>query len=184
MSADKIESNPPRAGHRYQTYTGVMFWPIDPRPEEVRIDDIAHHLSLLCRYNGACAVMYSVAQHSVLVSRIVPLEHALWGLMHDAAEAYVGDMVRPLKKMLPAYAEIEERVMRAIAKRFELPWPEPPEIKIADDRVLMTEQRDLMGPSPAPWRDSGEPLEERISPWPSAQAEAEFLAWFRALGGK
>lgn len=80
-----------------QTYTGRVFWPLEPRPEDVDIVDIAHALANLCRYGGHSKVFYSVAHHSVLVSQIVPPADALWGLMHDSAEAYVIDLIRPIK---------------------------------------------------------------------------------------
>ena len=83
-----------RKGDWFLTYTGRQFWPLDPRPEDICIRDIAHHLSLCCRFNGACRVHYSVAQHSVMVANILPAPLRFWGLMHDATEAYVGDMVR------------------------------------------------------------------------------------------
>ena len=81
-----------RNGSWLQTYTGIQFWPLDPRPEEIDIQDIAHALSLLCRFNGHCQRFYSVAEHSVHVSTILAPEFGLWGLLHDAAEAYLSDI--------------------------------------------------------------------------------------------
>src|SRR5690242_11754504 len=93
-----LSSRQPRRGDWMQTYTGRRFWPLDPRVDDIDIGDIAHHLSLVCRFAGACREFYSVAQHCVGVSYVCDPKDALWGLLHDAAEAYVGDMVRPLKR--------------------------------------------------------------------------------------
>lgn len=110
-------------GFNQTTGSGKPFWSMDPRPEDVRIEDIAAHLSRICRFGGALKdsvtlcedefphggagisakiEIYSVAQHSVLVSYNVPPEYALEGLLHDAAEAYIGDMIKPIKTQLVA----------------------------------------------------------------------------------
>src|SRR5258708_302056 len=86
-----------RRGNWMQTYTGRAYWPADPRAEDVCIEDIAHALSLLCRYTGHCKRFYSVAEHSILISQVVPPEYAFFGLMHDAQEAYINDLARPIK---------------------------------------------------------------------------------------
>ncbi len=176
-------------GEWVQTCTGRQFWPADPRPEDIDPIDIAHHLSLLCRFGGACKNLYSVAEHSVYVSRLVPPEHAVWALLHDAAEAYLGDIVRPLKRMLyPQYAEMEEAVLLAIARRFNLPTYAPsiiPEcVKEWDDRLLLTEQAQLMAPPPMPWGVLGEPI-ANLHIWcdTPAVAEATFLNRWQELGG-
>lgn len=171
---------PTRVGDWFQTFSGVQFYPFDPRPEDIRIEDIAHHLSMICRFGGAIRTFYSVGQHSVLVSHAVPEEFALWGLLHDASEAYLGDMVRPLKVGMPAYRDVEHRVMSVIAERFGLSWPEPPEIKIADNNLLATERRDLL-PHQLRWTESGTPLANPITPWSSDGAELVFLQRFKGL---
>jgi len=170
-----------RAGNWFQTYTGVMFWPLDPRPEEIELEDIAHSLSMQCRFNGHMKSFYSVAQHSVEVSRIVPAEHALWGLLHDAAEAYIGDMVRPLKLHMPTFRAIEDQIMIAICDRFGLPRAEPPEVKIADNVLLMTERRDFLGTPPAPWTPRAEPLALVLKAQTPIYAKASFLGRFDQL---
>jgi hypothetical protein len=104
-----------RGWHRggwMQTFTGRQFFPMDPRPEEVDPTDIAHALSLLCRYNGHVDRFYSVAEHCVHLSYVVPPEHALWALLHDATEAYVGDMISPLKIHMPGYRAAEDRAAK------------------------------------------------------------------------
>lgn len=109
-----------RRGDWIQMHSGIAFWPMDPRADEVRLEDIAHSLSLLCRFGGHCSRFYSVAEHSVHVARLCSPEVALWGLLHDASEAYVVDLPRPIKRQLPEYAEIEGLVQFAIAEHFGL----------------------------------------------------------------
>ena len=164
-----------------QTWTGKPFRPLDPDPGSIDIRDIAHALSLLCRFNGHCHEFYSVAQHSVLLSRIVPREHALWGLLHDAAEAYVSDLPRPVKRQVPDFVAFEDRLLELIMQHFGLPWPMPPAVKRADDIMLATEQRDLMATPPEPWGVPAEPMPAPIVPTPPAQAESAFLARFHEL---
>lgn len=166
-----------------QTHSGKQFFPFNPQPEAIDIWDIATALAKQCRYNGHCQGFYSVAQHSVLVSYVVPLELALWGLLHDAGEAYVGDMVYGVKRGLPEFKEVEEGVMRVIADKFGLSWPEPPEVKHADLVLLATEKRDLMGnPQWASVKDC-EPLPQTIVPWDWETARDEFMIRFDRLGG-
>lgn len=99
--------NPP-SNDWLQTFTNQAFFPNDPGSLYISKYDIAHSLAMQCRYNGHTKIFYSVAEHSVLVSHAVPEEDALWGLLHDAPEAYIGDMIRPLKKLVPAFREMDE----------------------------------------------------------------------------
>jgi hypothetical protein len=170
-----------RLGDWMQTYTGLQFWPLDPRPGEVRAEDVARALSMQCRFNGHSEAFYSVAQHSVHVSRLVPPEDALWGLMHDAAEAYVGDMIRPIKT--PEFRAMEDGVLRAVASRFGLPWPAPPSVREADGAALATEARDLMKAPPAPWEPLPPPDPRPILALGPREAELEFLGRLRHLAG-
>lgn len=128
-----------------QTRSGKRFYPLNPRSEDIDIVDIAWHLSLLCRFTGAVKYMYSVAQHSVLVSYYTPPQYALEGLLHDGAEAYLNDIARPIKHndKLAGYCEIEDIVSAAIARKYNLQYPFPKEVKYWDDRVLVNEKRDL-----------------------------------------
>lgn len=167
-------------GDWFQTHTGVQFYPIDPRPEDINITDIAHGLSHVCRFGGHTREFYSVAQHSVIVSQIVPSELALVGLLHDASEAYLGDMVRPLKLSMPEYRRAEERLERVIAEVFGIAFPYPPEIKHADNVALMTERRDLLAVHRA-WSWKVEPLAMPIVAWSPQLARRMFLARFKEL---
>lgn len=170
-----------RKGDWMQTATGEAFWPIDPRPEEVHIEDIAHALSLICRYGGHCRSFYSVAQHSILVSRALPAEHKLWGLLHDASEAYVIDVPRPLKPYLTGYREAEDKVMEAIAERFGLSLPMPADVKRVDSAILADEAAQIMGKPPRDWNLPEPPLGIEISPMPPGYARAAFLREFASL---
>lgn len=174
-----------RTGGWLQTYTGGQFFPLDPRAEEVRVQDIAHALANLCRFGGHCTHFYSVAQHSVIVSRLVPVRHALQALLHDAAEAYLVDVPRPLKLELPEYRVIEKRVQAVIYERFGLPAVEDPCIKQADDRALAQEHRDLMMRSAYDWSRLADerPLPMAIQALPAEVARGMFMTRFHSLTG-
>ena len=164
-----------------QTYGGRQFWPLAPDARDLDIADIAHSLSLLCRFNGHCRAFYSVAEHSVRVSDILPPHLALWGLLHDAAEAYLGDLTRPLKQDAAWFNQAEARLLEVVADAFGLAWPMPAAVLQADDVLLATEARDLMAAPPAPWRLDVDPLPEPIRPLSPGEAEALFLKRFGEL---
>lgn len=171
-------------GNWMQTFTGKQFYPLDPQAQDVNIDDIAHALSMQCRYNGHVKKFYSVAEHCVLISRLVAPEHALWALLHDATEAYVGDMVRPLKLHLPQYIAVEEQVMAAIAEKFGIGPGMPAEVKEADSRILLDERAALLGTPAGDWGIPGAPHGIDIPAWSPAEAEAQYLARFAELTGQ
>lgn len=171
-----------------QTRSGRRFPFLAPRFDDVDLRDIAYALSNLARFTGHTrrgedGAIYSVAQHSVLVSHAVPEKHALVGLMHDAPEAYLGDVSSPLKSLLPDFKRLESLAWAAIAEAFDLPLDLPPTVKEADLRLLATEKRDLLGPEPAAWFPMPDPLPERIDPWPAPVAEQRFLERFAELMG-
>lgn len=136
-------------GFCVQTRNGHAFDPKAGKLSQVDIDDIAHALSNLCRYSGHCRKFYSVAEHSVLVSRIIRSMYpndlnSIWaGLLHDATEAYVGDVTTPLKVLLPKFMEVEDALALDIAKKFKIKWNKQTadRVKTADLIALSTEAR-------------------------------------------
>lgn len=174
---------PPRTGDFMQTFTGRQYWPMDPRPHEVYIEDIAHSLSLQCRYAGHCLRFYSVAEHSVLIARHLAGTHApevaLAGLLHDAPEAYCVDIPRPLKPYLTNYRAIEQDNWLAIAALYRLDRELPREVHDADNRIIADELVNLV---PMPWHARhNNPLGVKLRYWSPEEAETEFLATFEAL---
>lgn len=133
------------------THSGKHFDLIDPQPDMIAVLDIAHALANCCRYAGHCRAYYSVAQHSVLTSEIVPAEFALEALLHDASEAYLGDVTRPLKHLLPDYRAIEWKVESVIRAAFGLPDAQSHPVTVADRILLATERRDLMPDDATEW---------------------------------
>ena len=155
-----------------------------PNPDDILIEDIAHGLSNICRFTGQCRKFYSVAQHSVLVANKVMKEHpnlAMAALLHDAQEAYIGDISSPLKEMIGGYGSIENRLARRIEDKF---CPLSAEdhakalrvVKIHDLRALATERRDLMHPG-GTWDclEGVEPYADPIVPWGPHKAKLAFL---------
>lgn len=152
-------------------FSGKPFYVFQPYPEEIELEDIAQALAKQCRFNGHTKEFYSVAQHSVLVSELYEdVDTALWGLLHDAAEAYLGDCVRPLKRELRdrhgiQWDRFEEPILQAVAKRFQLIWPIPEVIIEGDNTLLATEKRDVLRPQTFAWGPLPAPLPEKIEPW-------------------
>lgn len=168
-----------------QTFTGRLVNPLNLSVDDIDILDIAHSLAHQCRWGGHCRSHFSVAQHSVYVSRRVPSEDALWGLLHDASEAYLIDLPRPLKhhpEFGQVYQAAEAKVMATVAEKFGLVFPRPSSVKVVDDRMLATEYRDLMGGGEHPdGRDLGEPYSDVLYGWLSSHAEQEFLDQFEKV---
>lgn len=190
------------------TYTGRAFDLLDPKPEQIDPLDIAHALSQICRFTGHVRAFYSVAQHSCLVAEIVrdlwqstghrpcPELVLLAALLHDAAEAYIGDVSTPLKRairgegQLSEYDVIEQRVEAAVLQRFLWRGATMGDdvralIKRADMIALATEHAALFdGPPPRPWGfDLPQPWPYKIEPWAPAMAQVQFLQAFSFYGG-
>lgn len=179
-----------------ETARGLVFRPLEPKPSDFDIEEIALVLSRLVRFGGHTRrdlPTYSVAEHSVRVSHACDPADAMEGLMHDAAEAFLGDVTAPVKEAMRAmqsswhgsrrspFDVIEDGIARVLAERFALRWPWPPSVKRADLVLLATEARDLMAPPPQPWGLPYGPLPGRIEPWAPEKAEAEFLLRFAEL---
>lgn len=169
-----------------QTYTGQAFEPLTPSTDQVVIEDIAHALALLCRFNGHCLVFYSVAEHSCrvhdyLVSQGHPKGVCFWGLMHDASEAYLGDMVRPLKRQdaLAVYRQAEKRVMSVIQAKYGLTPQMPTAVKHADNVLLASEKVTIMTTPPKDWMPLPDPIFMGDVGWEWQSAKTEFLERFR-----
>lgn len=149
----------------------------------VTIDEVAHALANICRFGGHTRSFYSVAQHSVLVSQVVPLEDAMWGLLHDAAEAFIGDVCRPLKNLLPDYRELERAVEDEVLMKLGLTGDKPSSVKDADLILLATEQRDLMPPHDDTWAliEGIKPLTSKIVPMSPYWAKMAFIERYNEL---
>ncbi len=175
-----------------ETYTGRQFHFKDPRAEEVDIEDIAHSLSMLCRYNGHVSDFYSVAEHSVLISDFIRAEGgdrdlALAALLHDAAETYIGDISRPVKYAVlpPEFKEYENELDRVIFEKFGLTFPYSTHINDLDARILQDERMQGMSQSENLWgTDDLEPLGLTLRFWGPAKAKAKFLQRFEMLHGR
>lgn len=167
------------------TVSGNYFNFEEPDSSTYTIEDISHALSHINRFTGHTNKAYSVAQHSVMVSYLVPKDLAMIGLMHDASEAFLGDVSSPLKQLLPDYKKIEQNVERAIFKRFNIPFPMPPEIKVADLIMLASEQKSLMPKINHEWGilQGVKPLSAKIKPWSAKKAKLKFLERFYELKG-
>ena len=172
-----------RRGDWIQLASGRAFYPLDPRGEDICILDIAHALARTCRFGGHCNPAYYVASHSVFVSRIVPPQDALWGLLHDASEAYLCDLPRPIKAM-PEFAEyrkLEANIMRVICGVYGLAPEMPESVRKADSVALATEARDLMAPPRIAWKLPEAPLLETVIAVDSRTAQKQFLDRYSEL---
>jgi 5'-deoxynucleotidase YfbR-like HD superfamily hydrolase len=177
-----------RRGAWIQTHKGVIFYPFDPLIEEILLEDIAHVLSMACRFGGHLREFESIAQHSVQVAEHCQPKYKLMGLLHDASEVYLYDVAGPLKQS-PAfsdYRKTEKKLMRVIYERFGVEWSDEgwADVYKQDKRSLMTEVRDLLGPQTIPWECKEEPYPEKIVPLQPKDAEKLFLDTFAALTKK
>lgn len=177
-----------------QTSMGIEYYPDEMSEDRISIHDIANGLSNLCRFCGQTDGFYSVAQHSWFVSQHVPLEYQMWGLLHDAAEAYIGDLINAVKHGFPRIKEdfcaLEDSILRVIAKKFGLecyvPHIMPLEVHDIDKLILAAEARDLFvtGRIKEFCRHSMVDSVPLISPWSPAFARDMFVRRFVELGGE
>ena len=172
------------------TYAGRAIDPMRATEDDIDLTDIAHSTANLCRYTGHVRKFYSVAEHSVRVSEYIERETgsislALTGLMHDASEAYLGDVARPVKdnnEVGRLYKLAEDKLMKLISKKFGTEWPLPEIVGFADYVLLRTEQRDLMPYPNDLYSLEDEPtLDKVIEPWGPEKAERKFLERYEIL---
>lgn len=165
------------------TFTGNKFFPFAPHPHQIDIRDIAHGLSLLCRFSGQCPYFFSVAEHSIYVANNLPDNLKLEGLLHDASEAYLADLPRPVKVGLPEYNAIEAAVEEVIAQKFDLAFPTPSQVKTADNALLRNEVFTFFG-AERYFEDFGEEYVSRgehLFGFDPATAESKFLNLYSRL---
>lgn len=181
-SIDHCEGKRMMSDSWIQTYTGKKFFPLDPRIEDIDVVDIAHALSLQCRFVGHLKCFYSVAQHSVNVSHHSFIADGLSGLLHDASEAYLSDIAKPLKvtESFSKYRELEDHLQKMIYRRFGLPEDMPMSVSLADRVLMNTEARDLFI-TIHPDFILGDTLLEKLTPWSPEKAESSFLALYDIL---
>ncbi|WP_127078424.1 phosphohydrolase [Rhodomicrobium lacus] len=184
---------PLRTPHWTQTHSGLAFDLTAQLPHQVNIHDIAAALAKQCRFAGACTQFYSVAQHSVIVAdalkKHTPIVQ-LYGLLHDAHEAYIGDVIRPVKELVASvlpydpFSALGDAVQRTIYAAFRLPEPSEAVRQLvhrADNQALATEQRDVMADPEREWGLTEAPLSRPIIPLPWPRAEEKFLQAFADL---
>ena len=135
-----------------ETYTGKKFYFLNPLCSDIDIIDIAHSLSMQCRYTGHAKEFFSIAEHSILVAELCSDENKLWGLLHDGSEAYLTDVASPIKPFLKNYKKMEKVLMDAICTKYGLKTSMPEEVHIADMEVLRSEASKLMTSKGADWK--------------------------------
>lgn len=171
------------------TFSGIHFYPTNPRPEDISIIDIAHSLSFQCRGNGHLKYFLSVGQHCIrcareALARGYDARIALICLLHDASEAYMSDVPRPTKKEIPRYVEWEDQLLELIYKKFLQGQPKPEELQIMkciDDDVLYYDLLELLNePTDRPAPEMKIPFDYR-SFVPFAEVERSYLSLFGQL---
>lgn len=140
MTSENINAGP----GVIRTRSGLYLNLLTPSPEDITIEDIAHGLAHQCRFAGHTCVFYSVAQHSILAADMAPAADKLQALLHDASEAFLADIPRPVKPVLTNYKDIENNLMAVIAKKFGFAWPISDEVKIIDEALLRAEWDNLV----------------------------------------
>lgn len=175
----------------FETYTTQMFFPGRPEEYAFPIEEIAHSLSLQCRYNGHVSRFYSVAEHCVRIAVYARRSKRdnLRALMHDAVEAYLCDVPRPLKPFLPGYYELEAKIEAAIMRRYGLEEKMPTWLRDLDNRIIVDERAALMGPPVNDWGFIGtlKPLgvsSHDLMGWTPETAKETFLNHYYLYGGK
>lgn len=153
-----------------RTHSGLYFNILEPTLDMICIEDIAHALSHQCRFGGHLPRFYSVAQHSVLAAQMAKRFHPLAALLHDASEAYLLDIPKPIKPHLNNYETLEDRIMQLIAEKFGFKYPLPQHIHIIDRQLLESEWEHIM------MKD-----DNYFESWPPAYAKQRFLETYQRI---
>ena len=168
------------------TYTGQRFTYFSEDTDSIVIEDIAHGLANICRFTGQCRYFYSVAQHCVMATHLVPANLKLQAILHDSAETYISDLPRPLKQLFPEIKALEKNILKRIFIKFNVPFPEDPLVKIADEQLLFAEAEKLFTKGTSEWECNikhklkSNPF-EFVGFWEPKLAEMRFLETFYHL---
>jgi len=163
-----------------RTHSGKRFHILRPHVDEIDIVDIAHGLSLLCRFTGQTKAFLSLAQHCCTVSDLLPVDLQLVGLLHDSSECWISDLNAPTKSILPQYKEIEYNIERVVSRKYGLQFPFPSQVKHCDMVALVSEFRWFMKRN-QDWKSFPFKPLPKYEAWDSRRAEREFLKRFRRL---
>lgn len=165
-----------KRGNFVTTYSGVKFFIDKCNIQDVPIEDIAHALSMNCRFNGHLERFYSVAEHSVILSYHVPLEYRMTALLHDVSEAFVPDMPRPFKAQITGFDTYEEKIMRSVADHYGTYYPLPDVVQYVDKNIVRDEAENLYRNPPC-WLEFYDSV---VSPvwFQDAHSPAEAKRWF------
>lgn len=169
-----------------ETYSGQKFYFMNPDPDDISIEDIAHSLGMQVRYTGHAQHFYSIAEHSILVSRLCRNQNKLWGLLHDASEAYLTDVATPVKAQLTNYKQIERNLMDAICLKFGIHNVMPEDVHACDMTALRVEAKQLMHSGGRDWKINRENPTIPIIDWEfdlysPSDAKDKFLETFYGL---
>lgn len=168
-----------------QTYTNKKFDLVSPDPDSICIEDIAHALSHQCRYTGHTRKFYSVAEHCINVARLVAPGQELAGLLHDATEAYTGDLNTPLKRMCPDFIKVQDNIERVLCEKFEVDYPYHESVHVADRACLVRENEMLFDFAVDNWTERYRQDVELDRCWilglPPDQAERYFMLHYNKM---
>ena len=179
INRDILSTNADGATDWIETHSARYFQYLHPNPENLLIEDIAHGLSHICRFSGQCLEFYSVAQHSCIVHDNAPDHLKLEGLLHDASEAYISDIPRPVKTIIPQIKELEHRIQMQVSQRFKFSFPYSNQIQLLDTQLMLAEAQQLFTQQVAWWVDGLDPLDVIVTPcWTPKLAKSEFLRRF------
>lgn len=188
MSATDIFDGNGEAYGWIGTYSGGRISPFNPRPEDIRMQDIVASLPHICRFGGQIIWLYSVATHSCMIYEygkqalgVTNEKELAWALLHDAAEAYIGDVPRPVKHAIPAFQEIDNRIMAAIAEKYDL--GECPEWVKYADRHIVAREAHVLFPTPPDWTDAYDDLGTEVPVWDVDESRHQFLFRLKAVMG-